>query len=156
MTATRYRTAALIAMLLMVPVAGSLGAEAPSDEAALREIKEVLWPRAYAQQDVALLDSLLADEFQMVDAEGNWSTKADELEWIRSNPPSYDALVFEIIRLDIFENGSAIVAGRGIVSGTDEQGPYTLEYQSTNVLIKRDGTWRAVASHVSGIKRKEA
>jgi hypothetical protein len=55
-----------------------------------------------------------------------------------------------------FENGSAIVAGRGIVSGTDEQGPYTLEYQSTNVLIKRDGTWRAVASHVSGIKRVDA
>jgi len=155
MIATRYRTAVLIAMLLMVPVAGSLGAEEPSDEAALREIKEVLWPRAYAEQDVALLDSLLADEFQMVDAEGNWSAKADELEWIRSNPPSYDSLVFEIIRLDIFENGSAIVAGRGIFSGTDEQGPYTLEYQSTNVLIKREGAWKAVASHVSGIKRNE-
>ena len=156
MRAIRWRTAVLIAVLLMIPMAGFLGAEEHSDEAALREIKEVLWPRAYAQQDVALLDSLLADEFQMVDAEGNWSTKADELEWVRTNPPSYDSLVFEIIRLDIFENGSAIVAGRGIVSGTDEQGPYTLEYQSTNVLIKRDGTWRAVASHVSGIKRKAA
>jgi len=156
MITTRYRTAALIAVLLMIPVAGFLGAEDHSDEAALREIKEVLWPRAYAQQDVALLDSLLADEFQMVDAEGNWSTKAEELEWVRSNPPSYDSLVFEIIRLDIFENGSAIVAGRGIVSGTDEQGPYTLEYQSTNVLIKREGAWKAVASHVSGIKREQA
>ena len=155
MITTRYRTAALIAVLLMIPVAGFLGAEDHSDEAALREIKEVLWPRAYAQQDVALLDSLLADEFQMVDAEGNWSTKAEELEWVRSNPPSYDSLVFEIIRLDIFENGSAIVAGKGIVSGTDEQGPYTLEYQSTNVLIKREGAWKAVASHVSGIKRNE-
>ena len=156
MITTRYRTAALIAVLLMIPVAGFLGAEDHSDEAALREIKEVLWPRAYAQQDVALLDSLLADEFQMVDAEGNWSTKAEELEWVRSNPPSYDSLVFEIIRLDIFENGSAIVAGKGIVSGTDEQGPYTLEYQSTNVLIKREGAWKAVASHVSGIKREQA
>lgn len=155
MITTRYRTAALIAVLLMIPVAGFLGAEEHSDEAALREIKEVLWPRAYAEQDVALLDSLLADEFQMVDAEGNWSTKADELEWVRSNPPSYDSLVFEIIRLDIFENGTAIVAGRGSVSGTDEQGPYTLEYQSTNVLIKREGAWKAVASHVSGIKRNE-
>jgi ketosteroid isomerase-like protein len=156
MRAIRCRTAVLIAVLLMIPVAGFLGAEEHSDEAALREIKEVLWPRAYARQDVALLDSLSADEFQMVDADGNWSTKADELEWVRSNPPSYNALVFEIIRLDIFENGSAIVAGRGIVSGTDEQGPYTLEYQSTNVLIKRNGTWRAVASHVSGIKREQA
>jgi ketosteroid isomerase-like protein len=155
MRAIRCCTAVLIGVILIVLSSGSSGAEERSDEAALREIKEVLWPRAYAQQDVALLDSLLADEFQMVDADGNWSTKAEELDWIRSNPPSYDSLVFEIIRLDIFENGSAIVAGKGIVSGTDEQGPYTLEYQSTNVLIKREGAWKAVASHVSGIKRNE-
>ena len=161
MRAIRCRTALLIAGLLITELLiaqspGLHGAEERSDEAVLREIKEVLWPRAYAQQDVALLDSLLAHEFQMVDADGNWSTKAEELDWIRSNPPSYDSLVFEIIRLDIFENDTAIVAGKGVVSGTDEQGPYTLEYQSTNVLIKRDDAWKAVASHVSGVKRIEA
>lgn len=155
MRAIRCINAMLIAGLLITLSSGFLEAEERSDESALREIKEVLWPRAYAQQDAALLDSLLADEFQMVDADGNWSTKAEELDWIRLNPPSYDSLVFEIIRLDIFENGSAIVAGKGVVSGTDEHGPYTLEYQSTNVLIKREGAWRAVASHVSGIKRNE-
>lgn len=155
MRAICCHTAVLIAVLLMIPVAGSLRAEGHSDEAALREIKEVLWPRAYAQQDVALLDSLLADEFQMVDADGNWSTKADELEWIRSNSPSYDSLVFHIERLEIFENGSAIVAGKGVISGSDEEGPYIVEYQSTNVLIKRGGAWKAVASHVSGVEKKE-
>lgn len=155
MSASSCRTALWLAVLLIVLPAAFLGAEASSDEAALREIKEVLWPRAYAEQDVALLDSLLADEFQMVDAEGNWSTKADELEWVRSNPPSYDSLVFHIKRLDIFENGTAIVAGKGVITGSDEEGPYTVEYQSTNVLIKRDGTWKAVASHVSGVEKKE-
>jgi hypothetical protein len=38
--------------------------------------------------------------------------------------------------------------------GTDDDGPYVAEYQSTNVLIKRDGVWKAVASHVSGYQRK--
>lgn len=156
MRAIHCRVAMLIAVMLIAQSSGSIWAEERSDESALREIKEVLWPRAYAQQDVELLDSLLADEFQMVDADGNWSTKAEELDWVRSNPPSYDSLVFQILRLGIFENGSAIVAGKGIVSGTDEQGPYTLEYQSTNVLIKRRGKWQAVASHVSGIKREDA
>ena len=91
----------------------------------------------------------------MVDGEGNWSTKAAELEWIRANAPSYDSLEYNITRLDIFENGTAIVAGTGVVSGSAEEGPYVLEYQSTNVLIKRDGVWQAVASHVSGIKDKD-
>jgi len=127
--------------------------EQRTDESVLREIKEVLWPRAYAQQDVELLDSLLADDFQMVDAEGNWSTKADELDWVRANKPSYHSLVFKIKRLQIYETGSAIVAGKGLISGSDDNGPYTLEYQSTNVLVKSDGSWKAVASHVSGIKK---
>lgn len=146
----------LIGVLSITQLSGAVWADDRSDESVLREIKEVLWPRAYAQQDVALLDSLLAEEFQMVDADGNWSTKAEELDWVRSNPPNYDSLVFKILRLDIFENGSAIVAGKGMVSGSDEQGPYTLEYQSTNVLIQRNGEWKAVASHVSGIKREDA
>lgn len=126
-----------------------------SDETVLREIKEVLWPRAYAEQDVELLDSILADEFQMVDAEGNWSTKADELEWIANNKPSYDSFRFEIKRLEVFDNGAAIVAGTGHVAGTGEDGPFKMRYQSTNVLIKRDGRWKAVASHVSGITTLE-
>ena len=144
----------LVLVLAVLPAASFAGEERP-DEEVLREIKEVLWPRAYATQDVDLLDSILAEEFKMVDAEGNWSTKAAELEWIRANAPSYDSLEYNITRLDIFENGTAIVAGTGVVSGSAEEGPYVLEYQSTNVLIKRDGAWQAVASHVSGIKDKD-
>ena len=153
MRAARCCITSILVLTLLGQGSGFLTAQEPPDESVLREIKEVLWPRAYAEQDTALLDSLLADEFQMVDADGNWSTKADELEWIRSNAPSYESLVFHIKRLDIFESNSAIVAGTGVITGNDEQGPYTAEYQSTNVLIKRDGAWKAVASHVSGIRR---
>ena len=144
------RGAIVLFLVLLSPataVAGEL-----TDEQQLRELKEVFWPRAYFEQDVALLDAILADEFQMVDADGNWTTKADELAWVRENAPSYDSLVFEIKRLDIFGNGTAIVAGTGTVEGVGEDGPYRFTYESTNVLIKRDGRWRAVASHVSGFE----
>lgn len=149
----RQNLTIFIGLCMILVSLGVAGNDRSSDEAALREIKETLWPRAYAEQDVELLDSLLADEFQMVDAGGNWSTKQDELAWVRENAPDYDSLVFEIKRLDIFENGTAVVAGEGTVIGTDDEGPYRLIYQSSNILIKRDGLWRAVASHVSGITR---
>jgi hypothetical protein len=141
------------AVVLPIALPASPG-EPPSDEVALRELKEVFWPKAYFEQDVKLLDRILADEFQMIEGEGNWSTKAEELDWVAGNKPAYDVLVFGIRRLDIFENGSAIVAGTGTMRGTDDDGPYVAEYQSTNVLIKRDGVWKAVASHVSGYQRK--
>ena len=110
----------------------------------------------YEPAVVDLLDRILAEEFQMVDAEGNWSTKAQELEYVRTNRPSYDSLRFIIKRLDIFKNGTAVVAGTGIIRGNDGEGAYVIEYQSTNILIKRGDTWRAISSHVSGVKRKDA
>ena len=128
-------------------------ADRSADEAALREIKEVLWPKAYFEQDTELLGRLLAPEFQMVDGDGNWTTRADELDWVSKNKPGYDSLTFELKRLEVFENGTAIAAGTGTIRGTDEDGPYVAQYQSTNVLIKRNGVWRAIASHVSGYKK---
>lgn len=133
---------------------GTAGAaEHSADEAALREIKEVLWPRAYFEQDTELLARLLAPEFQMVDGDGNWTTRADELDWVSKNKPGYDSLTFELKRLEVFDNGTAIAAGTGTIRGKDQDGPYVAQYQSTNVLIKRDGAWRAIASHVSGYKK---
>lgn len=142
-------TAIAIAMIHAPAQAGGSAA----DEAAVRELKEVSWPKAYFEQDTKLLDRILAPEFQMVDGDGNWSTKAEELDWVGRNKPAYESLVFRIRRLDIFDNGTAIAAGTGTIRGSDESGPYVAEYQSTNVLIKRDGQWRAIASHVSGYKK---
>ena len=42
------------------------------DEAKLIHLKKVQWPEAYREQDTVLLNSLLAKEFQMIDAKGNW------------------------------------------------------------------------------------
>ena len=130
-------------------------ADRAADEAALRELKEVLWPRAYFEQDAELLGRILAPEFQRVDSDGNWSTRAQELDWVSKNKPAYDSLEFKIRRLDIFDNGTAIVAGTGTIRGRDENGPYVAEYESTNVLIKRDGAWQAIASHTSGDRKIE-
>lgn len=125
------------------------------DREKLTTLKEVLWPKAYREQDTVLLDQILADEFQLIDADGNWSDKKFELDYIKKNKPAYDSFRFEIKRLDIFENGTAIVAGTGHIEGNDETGPYKMVYQSSNVLIKRQGEWKAIASHVSGIKAAE-
>ena len=151
----KVRTAGVLAvtLCLALPVV-ALGSE--QDKATLRHLKEVLWPKAYAEQDVPLLDSILADEFRLIDGDGQWFTKKDELDYILKNKPGYDSLVFEVKRLDVFENGTAVVAGQGTVKGKDKDGPYVTTYQSTNVLIKRNGAWKAVASHVSGAQRTSA
>lgn len=114
-----------------------------SDEEQLRHFKTVLWPQAYREGDLALLDTLLHDDFEMIDGDGNRSTKEDELDYLRDSKWDPGAFEYRIERLQIFDGRFAIVAGLGIATA--------YSYRSSNVLVKVEGSWRAVASHVSGV-----
>lgn len=129
-------------------------AQQSADEAELRRLKTIDWPRAYREGDTALLARILADEFQLIDAAGEVSDKKAELAYIQKHKPTYTFFVYTINRLDVFENGTAVVAGIGLMKGSDSKGPYQISYHSSNVLIKRAGRWQAIASHVSGVKRE--
>lgn len=118
------------------------------DKTVLTYLKEVEWPKAYAEQDTILLDRILGEDFKMIDQSGNWYTKRDELDWITDNATKHDSFRYEIKRLDVLDNGTAIVCGTGHIINDDVKSIY----QSSNVLIKREGKWKAVLSHVSGVK----
>lgn len=118
----------------------------------LRHLKEVEWPQAYREQDTVLLDRILGDDFQMVTADGDWSNKELQMQRIKAAPMDHDHFSYEIKRLDILENGTGIIAGTGhIINDSTE----TI-YQSSNILVKRDGIWKAVLSHVSGVSELES
>ncbi len=114
-----------------------------SDETTLRHFKTVLWQQAYRNGDVDLLERLLHDSFEMIDADGNRSDKQDELDYVRDNTWDPGAFEYQIERLQIFNDNYAIVAGRGLAT--------EFSYRSSNVLVKEEGEWRAVMSHVSGV-----
>lgn len=118
---------------------------AVDDEEALRHFKTVLWPQAYRTQDVELLDRMLDDSFQMITNDGKRSTKQQELDWVAANQWDPGSFEYVIERLDIYAGQLAIIDGTGVASD--------YRYQSSNVLIKKDGAWRAIASHVSGFEK---
>ena len=120
------------------------------DIRSLRYLKEVEWPKAYREHDTILLDRILGDDFQMIDAGGNWSDKAGELAWIKENASAPDSFYYDIKRMDILENGTVLICGTGHIFNDTT---HTI-YESSNILIKRDSIWKAVASHVSGVRGK--
>ena len=140
------------AVLVSLALGGGAWAQS-DDEAFIRKFKTEDWPRAYRTQDTALLDRMLADSFVVVDDTGGWSTKAQEIEQLRTTPWKNDGFTFTIRRLDIYGGHTAVVAGEGLVRYEGEK-PRQVRYQSSNGLVKENGTWRAVASHVSGVKEE--
>ncbi|SHG77581.1 nuclear transport factor 2 family protein [Flagellimonas flava] len=150
------KTAMIVLVMLLIASCQSKSKEpkilssiiTAEDEGILRNLKEVQWPKAYREQDTMLLDRILGEDFQMIDAGGTWSNKAKELEYIKVNAMQHDSFYYEIKRMDILDNGTALICGTGHILNDSVE---TI-YQSSNILIKRDGFWKAVASHVSGIK----
>lgn len=129
----------LVALFLLAP-AGAFA----DDYDVLREFKTALWPQAYRTQDVELLDRLLHDSFEMIDADGNRSTKQQELEYIANNRWNPGSFEYQIERLQIYQGKFAVIDGTGVAE--------TYTYKSSNFLIKEDGVWQAIASHVSGFR----
>ncbi|WP_425390942.1 nuclear transport factor 2 family protein [Ekhidna sp.] len=118
----------------------------------LKNIKEVKWPMAYREQDTVLLDRLLAEDFQLIDQSGGRYGKKDELAWIKEHALAHDSFYYEIKRLDIYENGTAVIAGTGHIFNDTAYSTY----ESSNVLVKRNREWKAILSHVSGYKNIKA
>jgi hypothetical protein len=46
------------------------------------------------------------------------------------------------------------VAGTGHIAGKDDDGSYKMIYHSSNIFVKREEHWKAIASHVSGIQKE--
>ncbi len=117
-----------------------------SDEDALRHLKTVLWPQAYRTQDTALLGQILHPTFEMIDNEGRRSDRKSEIEFVSKHAWEPSNFSYTIERLEIYDSKFAVVDGTG---ATD-----TYQYKSSNYLIKENGRWQAIGSHVSGYKEK--
>lgn len=124
------------------------GTITPQDKEILRNLKEELWPKAYRTHDTILLDKILDKSFELIDGTGNRYTKKDELNWIKENATDYDFFRYEIKRLDIYDNGTAVISGTGYIY---KDSTYNT-YESSNILIKKGTNWKAISSHVSGFK----
>lgn len=137
--------------LILIAMFANAVSSQDDDHNTLRHLKETLWPQAYREADVELLDSILHEDFAIITASGEWSTRKTELAELPNYGWPHESFSYQIRRLDIYHDNTAIVAGEGRASGNNDEGPYCLRYQSSNILIKQGGKWKAVLSHVSGV-----
>ena len=149
--ARAFPASAVLPIVFLFAAINLAFAEPRSDEAALRHLKQQIWPRAYRENDVDLLDRILHERFVLIDAAGQSTSKAEELAMLPDYRWTHDEFAYDVDHLEIFEDQTAVVSGIGQASGASESGDYCLRYRSSNVLIKQDGTWKAVLSHVSGV-----
>lgn len=109
------------------------------------------WGKAYVQRDIVLLNRIIADEYSVTDAEGHITNRAEIVANFKSGETLYEVSSYDDAKVKVYGD-VAIVAGRGTVKGRSKTGSFHTQYYSTNVFVKRDGRWQAVATHISGVK----
>jgi len=109
------------------------------------------WGKIYVSRDRAALEKMLAREYGVTGDDGVKTSREELLANFERGETIYESTSYDDVSVKIY-GSVAIISGRGTVKGRRKNVPFHTQYFSTNVFVKRDGRWQAVATHISGSK----
>lgn len=118
------------------------------DEGRLMQIQQDL-ARAWLQHDRAFIESVLAPEWTVTQADGSVLDRASVLGTF-FDTVSFDSNVIDDVTVMLYGD-AAVVRGRTSVSARVNDAPVNARIRFTDVFIRRSGRWQAVASHASAL-----
>jgi ketosteroid isomerase-like protein len=110
--------------------------------------KEREWVAAILQKDSSAIDRLIADDFSGTTNDQTYS-KEEAIADVKSG--THESLDLDNIEVRVFGDTAVATMGQNEKSrhGSED---FSGRYLFTNVWVKRNGQWQAVASHGSRIR----
>ena len=121
------------------------------DMARLREIQHEL-AVAWAARDRTTIERLIAPDWAVTHIEGRRLTRAAVFQMMfgsdvtQSEPSTVDEVDVRLF------GDAAVVTGRTHARGTQAGVPYDITLRFTDVFVRRDARWQAVASHAAEVR----
>ena len=109
--------------------------------------------KAFLDADAAALERVLTVDFTLTLSNGEISTRADEINKLRSGKVHYDVFENYDMKARFYGDNTAVVLGKTRVKGTSEGKQFDRVVQFTDTLVKRDGRWQLAAGHVSRLEK---
>ena len=112
-----------------------------------REIRQRLeqWVDALKRNDVAMLDQILAEDFQYILDDGRTRNKAEELAPNRAGDIKFETIATEDLKVFVYGN-TAIATGVGKFKGAFKGRPFEARERFCDIYQKRKGQWKVIAS----------
>lgn len=126
-------------------IAGSASQRVESDQEVLIALEQK-WNEAFYRKDVAVIETLLADEFTATYDNGRRGTKTTELALVSSFNQAVESAVQHDFIVRVYRDTAIVwftLRVVGIRAG--QRSEETLSY--TDVWVVRDGRWQCVSSH---------
>lgn len=109
---------------------------------------ECAWGEAYIRRDTAALEQLLADDYTFTDPLGGVTDKRQNLDYISSGAFRIQDTQSRDVRVRIYGE-TAVVTALSIFKASYKGVRVQGRYQYTDVLVRRQGRWYAVASQAT-------
>jgi len=138
-----------VALLLGSALAVHAQQAASPDEGAIRDALRQ-WDDAFVRRDMEALGRLLAEDFTLTNAAGQVVDRNQYLMSIVKAPDMQQATGgSEEVQVRVLGETAAVVTGRSPVKGRPGGRALVVpgRYRFTDVYVKRDGRWQAIASH---------
>lgn len=119
-----------------------------------REIDQLeeAWRSAVLSSNTSSMDSLLADDYTAITANGTLQTKQDWLASLRSGRLRFTALDISDRKVRFYGN-TAVVTSRAQVEGTGSEGGAFGSFRYTRVYVQNvQGKWKIVSFEASPIR----
>jgi ketosteroid isomerase-like protein len=109
---------------------------------------EKKWNEVYKRGDIAVMDSLLADDFIITVEDGSTFSKPGYIA--HNGNSSVHVEISEMSDLHVRMHGNtAVVTGAYHEMGTEKGRPYEYRDRFTDVWMNINGRWQLIASHYS-------
>jgi ketosteroid isomerase-like protein len=108
---------------------------------------------AFRQRDLSALEQLLAPDFTLVGTDAEVQPRSQALAEVRAGEPRYEVFRNHDMTARVYGD-AAVVQGITSLKGLAEGKPFAVDVRFTDTLIRSEGRWRIVVSHVTRIPAK--
>jgi len=139
--------------LLMVLGLATVGFGAGAD-AELKTIEQQ-WLDAYMKSDAAFIKNLEADDYSIIEPDGNVSTKAQDVKSVTDKTFVLKTGTMSDFKCRMLGENNAVVTCMLKMSGTEDGKDFSGDYRGTDVFEKKGGKWMAVASQLTKVESEK-
>jgi len=114
---------------------------------------EKAFAEAIVQNDLEDLGRLVADDWIIIDPNGEIVDRARFFEVIKSGALTHETMESEDFRARVYGD-SAVVTAITSTKGRFMGQEFSTQERATDVFVKRDGRWQCVLTHLTRLPKK--
>ena len=122
-----------------------------AEEELLKLEKE--FAQAIVSNDLEGIGRIVADEWIIIDPNGDIVERTRFFEVINSGALTHDLMESEDFRVRVYGDG-AVVTGLTRTKGKFMGQEFSTQERATDVFVKRDGRWQCVLTHLTRLPNK--